>query len=246
MAALWAVSVRIKDASIVDIAWGPACALPAALTLLRSDGTDPRATILTALVLLWAGRLAWHLGCRNLGHGEDFRYVKMREKQGSDEAFAKWSLIYVYGLQATIAWFVSLPTQVGQLGGQFELGALAYLGVVIFFVGLIFETVGDWQLSQFKAKAENKGKLMTTGLWSLTRHPNYFGDAAVWTGLTLLALESQFGWATILSPVIMAYFLYNVSGKALLEHSMEKKYSEYADYKRRVSGFIPWPALPKS
>ena len=245
MAVLWAVSVRIKDASIIDIAWGPACALPAALTLIRTDGMEPRATLVTALVLLWAGRLAWHLGRRNLGHGEDFRYVKMREKQGSDAAFASWSLIYVFGLQASIAWFVSLPTQVGQFGGQAGLGVLAYLGIIIFLVGLLFETIGDWQLSQFKAKPENKGKLMTTGLWSLTRHPNYFGDAAVWTGLTLIALESQFGWATILSPIVMTYFLYNVSGKALLERSMSKKYPEYEDYKRRVSGFIPWPASQK-
>ncbi len=241
LTALWVVSVRIKDASIIDIAWGPACALPAALTLIRTDGADPRASLLTALVLLWAGRLAFYLGRRNLGHGEDFRYVKMREKQGSDAAFARWSLIYVYGLQCAIAWFVSLPTQIGQLGGDGALGPLAYLGVVIFFVGLGFEAIGDAQLARFKSDPANKGKLMTKGLWGWTRHPNYFGDAAVWTGLTLIALEAPYGWATILSPALMIFFLYNVSGKALLERSMDKKYPEYADYRKSVSGFFPMP-----
>lgn len=240
MTVLWAISVRIKDASIVDIAWGPACALPGLLTFLRTDGADPRALVLTALVCLWALRLGVYLGARNLGHGEDFRYVKMREKQGSDAAFARWSLVFVFWLQCAIAWFVSLPTQLGQFGGP-GLGLLAYLGVAIFFVGLAFETVGDWQLRRFKSDPANKGKLMTSGLWAYTRHPNYFGDAAVWSGLTMIALEAPFGWATLLSPIVMTYFLYNVSGKALLERSMEKKYPEYADYKKRVSGFIPLP-----
>ena len=241
MTALWAFSVRIKDASIVDIAWGPACAFPAILTYLRVDGADPRATLLTVLVSLWAGRLALYLGKRNIGHGEDFRYVKMRERQGSDAAFARWSLIYVYGLQASIAWFVSLPTQIGQLGADGSIGFLGYLGVLIFTVGLIFEAVGDWQLREFKADTANKGKLMTRGLWGLTRHPNYFGDAAIWTGLTLIALEAPLGWITILSPLLMIHFLYNVSGKAMLERAMEKKYPEYAAYKKEVSGFFPLP-----
>ena len=241
MTALWAVSVRMKDASIVDIAWGPACALPALLTWIRTDGADPRATVLALLAGLWATRLGLYLARRNLGHGEDFRYVKMREKQGSDAAFARWSLIYVFWMQGAIAWFVSLPTQVGQIGGNGALGALAYLGIAFFAVGLAFETIGDWQLRKFKADPSNKGKLMTRGLWSLTRHPNYFGDAAVWTGLTLIALEAPLGWLTVLSPLLMIHFLYNVSGKAMLERHMNRKYPEYAAYKARVSGFLPLP-----
>lgn len=240
MTSLWALSIRLKDASIVDIAWGPACAFPAVLTALRTEGADPRAALLTGLVVLWALRLAIYLGARNLGHGEDFRYVKMRERQGSDAAFARWSLIYVFWLQCAIAWFVSLPTQVGQFGND-GLGFLSVIGVVIFFIGLAFETVGDWQLRRFKSDPANKGKLMTQGLWAYTRHPNYFGDAAVWTGLTLVALEAPFGWTTLLSPIVMTYFLYNVSGKALLERSMDKKYPEYAAYKEHVSGFFPLP-----
>lgn len=240
LTALWFVSVRIKDASIIDIFWGPACALPAVLTFFRTDGADPRALILTALVSLWAARLGLYLAQRNLGHGEDIRYVKMRERQGSDDAFARWSLPRVFWLQGVIAWFVSLPVQLGQFGGD-GFGLLAIIGAVIFAVGLGFEAIGDWQLKQFKSDPANKGKLMTTGLWAFTRHPNYFGDAAVWTGLTLIALEAPYGWLTILSPAVMAFFLVKVSGKAMTERLMEKKYPEYAEYKRRVSGFIPMP-----
>ena len=238
---VWLVSIRLKDASIVDILWGPACATPAVLTYFMADVTNPRAAVITALVVLWGGRLGAYLGVRNLGHGEDFRYVAMRKKVGSDRAFALWSLGRVFILQCVIAWFVSLPTQIGQLGGSGALGALAWIGVIIFVVGLSFEAVGDFQLRRFKADPANKGKLMDQGLWAWTRHPNYFGDAAVWSGLTLIALEAPYGYMTILSPALMIFFLYSVSGKALLEKSMDKKYPEYADYKKRVSGFIPLP-----
>ena len=243
LTALWFVSIRIKDASIIDTAWGPACALPAVLTFLRLEDPGPRALLLTALVSLWAARLAIYLGRRNLGHGEDIRYRKMREAQGSDAAFARWSLPRVYWLQGLIAWFVSLPVQWGQFGDA-PLGALAVIGVVVFAVGLAFEAVGDFQLAAFKADPANKGKLMTSGLWRWTRHPNYFGDAAVWTGLTLIALEAPLGPYAILSPVVMMVFLVFISGKAMTERMMEKKYPDYVDYKRRTSGFIPLPPKP--
>ncbi|MEM9707051.1 MAG: DUF1295 domain-containing protein, partial [Pseudomonadota bacterium] len=175
MTGLWALSVLVKDASIVDIAWGPACAAPALLTFIRVDGATPRALLITALVAIWALRLAAHLGRRSIGHGEDFRYVKMREQAGSDAAFARWSFVFVFMLQCAVAWFVSLPTQIGQMGPDTPLGPLAYAGVAIFGIGLAFEAIGDFQLARFKANPENKGRLLTSGLWGLTRHPNYFG-----------------------------------------------------------------------
>ncbi len=244
LTALWFVSIRIKDASIIDIAWGPACAAPALLTYFRADGADPRASVLTLLVSVWALRLAAYLAQRNLGHGEDIRYQRMREAQGSDAAMARWSLPRVFWLQGVIAWFISLPVQLGQFGGNGALGLVAWAGVAVFIIGLAFEAVGDWQLKQFKADPANKGKLMTKGLWALTRHPNYFGDAAVWTGLTLIALEGPLGFWAIASPFVMALFLVKISGKALTERLMAKKYPEYADYQARVSGFFPMP--PKS
>lgn len=241
LSVLWAISIRIKDASIIDIVWGPACAFGGVATILRIEGSSPRDVILAGLVALWAARLAAHLAIRNLGHGEDYRYRAMRKKQGSDAAFARWSLIYVFGLQGLIAWFVSLPVQVGQIGPDKPLGLLAMTGIAIFASGLAFEAIGDAQLRAFKKDPQNKSKLMTSGLWAWTRHPNYFGDACVWAGLSVIALEGPYGWAAVLSPIVMTHFLVNVSGKAMLERSMEKKYPEYAAYRQRTSGFVPLP-----
>jgi steroid 5-alpha reductase family enzyme len=245
LAVLWAISVRIKNASIIDIFWGPACAFGAVATYFRADGAAPRDLVLTALVCLWAARLALYLSQRNLGQGEDYRYQAMRRKQASNAAFARWSLTRVFGLQGLIAWFVSLPVQIGQIGGDRSLGALGILGVAVYFFGLGFEAIGDAQLRGFKADPANKDRLMMSGLWAWTRHPNYFGDAAVWTGLTLIALEAPLGWLAVLSPALMAHFLINVSGKALLERGMEKKYPEYAAYRQSTSGFFPLPPRGK-
>ena len=239
--ALWALSLRVKDASIIDIFWGPACALCAVFTVIRTGDLAPRPLLLTVLVSVWGARLAVHLGRRNLGHGEDYRYQTMRQRRGPYRDFALWSLVWVYGLQCLIAWFVSLPVQIGQLGGPQELGALAIIGLMIFAVGLLFEAVGDEQLRRFKRNPNNAGRLMTAGLWSWTRHPNYFGDALVWAGLAVIALESPIGWAAVLSPIVMTYFLVVVSGKALLERRLEKKYPDYAAYRARTSGFFPTP-----
>lgn len=238
---LWGVSVRIKDASIIDIFWGPACAFGAVATLIRVQGQPPRDLLLVSLACLWAARLFVHLARRNLGHGEDYRYQAMRKKAGSDAAFARRSLMRVFALQGLIAWFVSLPVQLGQIGGAAAFGVFSFAGILVFGIGLAFETIGDAQLRAFKADPANKGKLMTTGLWAWTRHPNYFGDAAVWTGLTLIALEGAYGWATILSPLVMAHFLINISGKALLERGMDRKYPGYAVYRQKTSGFFPLP-----
>lgn len=245
---LWLVSLTIKDVSIVDIYWGPSIALMAVLTWLRGDVSEPRALTLTLLVSLWALRLAWYLARRNLGHGEDVRYARMRKRAGSDRAFAVRSLFTVFLMQCLISFFISLPVQIGQFGsgtlsgaipGTF--GALAYVGIGLFFVGLLFEALGDHQLKVFKRDPANKGRLMDKGLWSWTRHPNYFGDATVWFGLTLIALESEYGYLSVLSPVVMLVFLYFLSGKALTEHLMMKKYADYPSYKKRVSGFFPLP-----
>lgn len=239
---VWLLSLRLKDASIIDICWGLFCAAPAVLTYLRIDGASPRDAIITGCALLWGVRLAGYLAKRNIGHGEDVRYVAMRKSREAKGDFALWSLVWVYLLQATIAWLVSLPVQAGQFGPDKPLGPFVFAGVAVFAIGLAFEAIGDAQLAAFKKDPANKGKLMDRGLWGWTRHPNYFGDACVWFGLALMALDGPFGWIGIASPFIMAHFLVNISGKALLERNMSRKYGEaYDDYKRRTSGFFPRP-----
>ncbi len=238
---LWLVSLRLKNASIIDIFWAIFCALPGVLLYFQIDGSGPRAGLLAGLCALWAARLSGYLAVRNLGHGEDYRYVAMRKSREPSGDFAQWSLANVFILQATLAWVISLPVQLGQFGADKPLGPLAFVGVAIFAVGLAFEAIGDAQLRSFKSEPANKGRLMTTGLWAWTRHPNYFGDACVWFGLAIIALEGPIGWLGFASPFVMAHFLRNVSGKALLERSMARKYPEYAVYVARTSGFFPMP-----
>lgn len=240
-AALWLVSLRLRNASIIDIFWAVFCAAPALVTYAITDGSSPRAAVLTGLVMIWAARLSGYLAIRNIGHGEDYRYVAMRASREPHGDFAIWSLIRVFLLQASIAWFISLPVQAGQIGADRPLGPLALVGGMIFVIGIVFEAVGDAQLRAFKSDPANKGKLLTRGLWAWTRHPNYFGDACVWAGLGLIALEGPFGWIGAASPFVMAHFLVNISGKALLERSMSKRYPEYAAYRARTSGFLPRP-----
>ncbi|MEM1396132.1 MAG: DUF1295 domain-containing protein [Pseudomonadota bacterium] len=238
---LWTVSIKLKNASIIDIFWAIFCALPAVVIFLLPGGSSPRSAVLTVLTCLWAARLSGYLAMRNVGHGEDYRYVAMRKSREAAGDFNSWSLSRVFLLQATVAWFVSLPTQTGQFGPDKPLGPIALIGIAIFLTGLAFEALGDAQLRKFKSDPANKGRLMTKGLWAWTRHPNYFGDACVWFGLTLIALEGPYGWIGVLSPFVMAHFLMNISGKALLEKAMVKKYPEYHEYKNTTSGFFPRP-----
>ena len=242
---LWGISIRIKNAAIIDAFWGIACALPGVVSFGRIALSEERAVtpvgiLLTICVCLWALRLFAYLGWRNIGKPEDYRYAAMRAEQGSDRAFAIWSLPMVFWLQGLIAWTVSLPIQWGQFGAG-TITPLVIVGLIIFAIGLFFETVGDWQLRAFKAKPENTGRLMTQGLWSWTRHPNYFGDATVWAGLAIMALGAPLGSIALISPFVMAYFLIFVTGKAMTEEHMNKKYPEYAAYKNSVSGFFPFP-----
>lgn len=241
LAVLWGVSVAIRNASIVDIFWGPACAMGAWAMLFRDGRADPRADLIALLVTLWALRLALYLALRNIGHGEDPRYQAMRRKQKSDADFARWSFFYVFMLQGLLAFVVSWPVQIGQFGGSGALGPLELSGAVLFVIGLGFETIGDFQLARFKADPANKGRLMTRGVWAWTRHPNYFGDACVWIGLAIIALGAPWGFVGLLSPLVMTHLLHNISGKALTERSMEKRYPEYAAWRARTSGFIPLP-----
>lgn len=238
---LWLWSIKLNNASIIDIFWGPACAIPVWLAFLLGDGYPPRKLLLLALVTLWAARLAIYLGFRNIGHGEDPRYTAMRAKAPANSQPHLFTLKKVFLLQGLIAWLISIPVQLGQISGNGELGILALLGTAIFLIGFAFETIGDYQLRRFKRKPENKGKLMTTGLWSWTRHPNYFGDAAIWFGLTLIAIENPIALIGVYSPFLMLFFLTKVTGKSLLEKGMSARYPEYDDYVKRVSGFFPRP-----
>jgi len=238
--ALWLVSLALRDASIVDVFWGLAFVGIAATAWAVTPAPSARATLALALVALWGGRLAAYLAWRNWGQGEDFRYQAMRRHHGA--RFPWVSLYTVFGLQAALAWIVSLPVQAAIASpGPAGLGALDAVGVALFAIGLGFETVGDLQLARFKADPANRGKVMDRGLWAWTRHPNYFGDAVVWWGLFALACATPGGWITALGPALMTFLLLRVSGVALLERSIRKRRPDYEAYVRRTSAFFPRP-----
>jgi steroid 5-alpha reductase family enzyme len=238
---LWLVSVLAKNASIIDLAWGLLFAL-AALThfALTPDGWPVRKILITAMYTLWGLRLSIYLTWRNLlkHTGEDYRYTRMRERIGPSFWWKSWFTVFL--MQGVIAGLISVVS----LAAQFNPGP-AYLtlfdiaGVLIWAMGFFFETVGDLQLARFKANPANKGKVLNTGLWGLTRHPNYFGNASMWWGYFLVALSVPFGFLTIYGPAFMTFLLVRVSGVAMLEKDQAAKKPGYADYIRTVPAFIP-------
>ncbi|MFN3197648.1 MAG: DUF1295 domain-containing protein [Bradymonadia bacterium] len=239
MTALWGLSLRMKNAAIVDLFWGFGFVIIAWLTWAQLDHTTARGGLLVALVTIWGLRLTAYLTWRNAGKPEDFRYQAMREKHG--DRFPRVSLVTVFLFQGVLMWWVSLPIQVGQLTASGTLSALDVIGGSVWAVGVFFESVGDWQLARFKADPANRGKVMDAGLWRYTRHPNYFGDFCVWWGLLLVACGSPWGWATVGSPLLMSFLLLKVSGVAMLEKDIAERRPGYRAYIEKTSAFFPRP-----
>lgn len=235
--ALWVLSLRLRDASIVDPFWGPGFAL-AALVYYTVDGRhSPRGTLALVLVAIWAVRLGLHLIVRNRRSGEDPRYAAMRERHG--ERFGRVSLFRVFLLQGGILWIISVPL-LAAVRSTGPLGGWDAVAIGVFAVGLACEAAADRQLVRFRADPTNRGRVLDTGLWRYSRHPNYFGDAVVWWGLWLAAAAGG-GWWTIFAPAAMTFLLLKVSGVPLLEKSLTASRPGYAEYARRTSAFVPWP-----
>ena len=240
MGALWLLSLRLRNASIVDVFWGLGFVAIAAAAWLRTPGdASPRRWLLAAMVALWGLRLAGYLFWRNAGRGEDPRYQAMRRHWGA--RFGWVSLFTVFALQGVLMWIVSLPVQLGILAPGGPLGALDALGVLLFALGLGFESIGDLQLARFRADPANAGRVMDRGLWRYTRHPNYFGDACAWWGIFGVALATPWGPWSAVGPLLMTFLLLRVSGVALLERSIGRRRPGYAEYARRTSAFFPRP-----
>jgi len=241
MTTVWAVSVRRADASIADICWGPGFVLVAWIYYGLFGAPGPRPLLLASLVTLWGVRLAGHIARRH--RGEDPRYAAMRAGHGP--AFWWRSLFVVFWLQASLIWFVSLPLLVAaRMAGPSRVTPADAAGLLLFAVGLAFEAVGDYQLARFRSNAANRGRVLDTGLWRYTRHPNYFGDALLWWGIFLLATSVPGGWLTVASPAVMTFLLLRVSGVALLERSLKASRPGYDAYIRRTSAFVPWFPRP--
>ena len=240
MTALWVVSVRLRDASIVDPWWSIAFLLVTVHTALRT-GVTPSKVLLLILVGTWSLRLWLHLLLRSRGKPEDPRYASFRRRYGPDRYW--WvSLFQVFLLQGSLVLLISAPLQLAAAAAPpGPISATDLAGLLVFTVGFLFEAVADQRLQSFRRDPANRGKVLDTGLWRWSRHPNYFGEAVLWWGFWLLASGQPLGWATSLAPALMTFLLLRVSGVTMLDAHLKSSKPGYEDYVRRTSAFVPRP-----
>jgi steroid 5-alpha reductase family enzyme len=235
--AAWLISIPRRDVSIVDSLWSLFFIVMTMVYLLLAPAVTERAFLVLFLVGVWAVRLSAFVTRRNWGKQEDYRYQEIRRR--NEPGFWLKSLYLVFGLQAILAWIISLPLLTGVLTLS-PLGWIDYAGMALWLIGLVFEAVSDAQLAAFKERPDSAGKVMDQGLWRYSRHPNYFGEACIWWGFWLLGV-SYSAWWTLVSPLLMTYLLLRVSGVALLERDIGERRPGYREYARRTNAFVPGP-----
>jgi steroid 5-alpha reductase family enzyme len=235
----WLLSLYKRNVAIVDGLWSLLFLLAACTYARGAPRLGARAILLLVLVTVWALRLSLYICRRNWGHGEDRRYQAIRAR--NEPYFALKSLYLVFGLQAVLAWIVSLPLLAAILGAG-ALGILDYAGAALWLLGFSFEALADRQLARFRLDPANRGRVMDRGLWRYTRHPNYFGEFSLWWGFYLIAAAAG-AWWSIAGPLVMSVLLLRVSGVTLLEQNIEQRRPAYAGYIRRTNAFFP--GLPR-
>jgi steroid 5-alpha reductase family enzyme len=239
MVALWLISVRLSDVSIVDPWWSMGFLLVTTRTTLIA-GAQTRNSVLLLMVAAWSIRLWLHLLRRSRGKPEDPRYAAFRARFGPERYW--WiSFFQVFLLQGLLIVVISAPLQLGALSRSNTLGWVQIAGIAVFLCGFAWEAAADAQLQKFRNNPSNRGKVMDRGLWHYSRHPNYFGEALLWWGLWIYVLDQPSGWATAFGPALMTFLLLRVSGVTLLDEHMRKTKPQYGDYVRRTSSFVPWP-----
>jgi len=243
---LWfLISLIRRRNDVADVAWGLGFVLLAWTSFFLAGGSGIRGLLVGILVSIWGVRLAWHIHARHRGKPEDFRYLAWRREWG--RWFYARSYAQVYLLQGVLLYLVALPVLIinrspnhnpNRIAGG-AVGFLEVMGVCVWLFGFLFESVGDAELARFKKDPQNRGKLMQTGLWRYTRHPNYFGEVVQWWGIWILTLGVPSGWLSIVGPLTITFLILKVSGVPMLEKKMAEN-PDFADYKRRTSAFIPW------
>lgn len=236
---LWfLVSLVKKRNDVADIAWGLGFVLLAWSSFFLADETSWRGFLVCVVVSIWGVRLAWHIYKRNKDKTEDYRYLAWRRKWG--KFFYLRSYLQVFLLQGFFLFLISLPILFVNFGNGPDLGWLDILGFSVWAVGFLFEAIGDAQLAKFIKNPDNKNKIMQSGLWAYTRHPNYFGEVVGWWGLWLVAASEPGGWVAFIGPLIITVLILKVSGIPMLEKKLEKN-QDFIKYKQRVSVFFPLP-----
>jgi steroid 5-alpha reductase family enzyme len=240
----WLLSVMRRNITLVDSLWS-LFFLVATLAYLQSwlvsNAASTRAFLIIALVSIWALRLAIYLARRNRlfsrNPHEDRRYQAIR--QNNEPHFWLKSLYIVFGLQALLAWIISLPL-LGAIHSAQTLNWFDMAGLALWLAGFAWECIADWQLARFKADPANKSQVMDSGPWRYSRHPNYFGECCLWWGYYLIAVAAGAWWA-LPAPLVMTLLLLKVSGVALLEKDIAERRPAYADYVQRTNAFLPGP-----
>ena len=238
---LWLWSVYLKDVSIVDAFWGCGFVILAIYYFFTTPSSElhPRKILVLVLVGIWGLRLSLYLLIRNWGKPEDFRYQKFRNDYGAHR-YWWFSFFQVFLLQGILLWIISAPLLSTQyFSSSNPLNYFDYLAIMVWVIGFLFETLGDHQLSKFKSNPANKNKVLNTGLWKYTRHPNYFGDAAIWWSFGLFSIASG-SYLPLISCLIMNVLLLKVSGVVLLERTLTNSKPRYKEYMDKTPAFFPW------
>jgi steroid 5-alpha reductase family enzyme len=207
-----------------------------------SSVVDGRTILLLILVVIWAGRLGIFLFRRILKAGKDARFDDL--KVSFVRFLNTWTLQGLWVTLTLAAALAAITTAIRK-----ELGLFAMVGALVWIFGFAIEATADAQKSRFRADPENKGKFIDTGLWSWSRHPNYFGEIVLWVGVAIIALPVLRGWqwVTLISPVFVTLLLTRISGVPILEKRADEKWGgqeDYEAYKERTPVLIPRP--PKS
>lgn len=236
MSVWFVIAVAKKRNDVADTAWGLGFVLLAWVSFASSAVRSNVALLVNVLVTIWGLRLAYHIHKRNRNKPEDARYQQWRVQW---KYFYTRSFFQVFVLQGVLLWLIAWPVLLINLGAV-TFGYLVYLGVLVWVIGFWFESVGDMQLKNFLANSNNKGQLMTSGLWKYSRHPNYFGEVTQWWGIFLIAAGLPGGWLTIIGPLTITGLIAFVSGIPMTEKRYEGR-ADWAEYKKRTSPLIPWP-----
>ena len=211
----------------------------AILALVLSDGLDRRSVIIGVLVLIWAGRLGSFLFRRVKRVGKDGRFDKI--KQSFPRFLTMWVVQGLWVTATASAAYAAITS-----GSKQSFGVLGIIGLAIWVAGFTIEVIADRQKTAFKKDAANNGKFINTGLWAWSRHPNYFGEITLWTGMALIALPALQGWqyATLISPLFVYFLLTRISGVTMLERRSDKKWggeADYETYKATTPVLVPQP-----
>jgi steroid 5-alpha reductase family enzyme len=244
MALLWIVQVRTRDASFVDVAWAMGIACLAVVYALLADGDPAHRALAAALALVWGLRLGLYLLFdRVLGKPEDGRYQALRERWG-DRADRRFFAFFQF--QAAFVVFFSLPFLLVSLDPADGLAALEWLGVGIWAVGNLGAIVADLQLAAWRRDPANRGRTARAGLWAWSRHPNYFFEWVTWCGVAVVATAAPWGWLAWIVPAGLLFLLFRVTGIPATEAQALRSRSDYAEYRRTTSVFVPLPRRARS